>query len=260
MGSKPAAMSFGPGVCISGQSIYEQSSTPKHRIGERLQLGQRVFYYAKAGANITAGRLCESAALLGASTTAQATITIAAAANAGAKDVYVTATTTAQAAGLYDEGWMAIEDVSVTYGVYLYHIRHNEALPTSGSGKVTLYDELHIALTTSDKATLMVNPFKNVQTAAAKGSEVGVIVGVAPISVTSDYYFWLQTWGPCAIFSHDGGLTMGVAHGRSGTTGGDLGKVLVELTGGTATNQIVGIPFYTVADEDAGIILLQIMP
>jgi len=208
MGSIPLSRHFGPGTLFTKQGIYEQSSTAKHRLGERLQVGERVFRYASAGEALAAGLLVQQAALSGADTTLQTACSVAVAASAGDTKVYINAVTTAQAANLFDDGWASIYDASAT-SMYTYRIKTNSALATSGtSSYIELYDPLHIALTTSDKVDLTTNVYKSVIQSPATTSTGGML-GVAPIAVTSGYYFWLQTWGPCAIFSNDGPLTAG---------------------------------------------------
>jgi hypothetical protein len=258
MAYSPSGYNPGPGIVIPAQSIYETSTTAKHKLGDRLQLGGRVFYYASAGAALVAGRLCETATLMGALTTVQSTQAVSVAAVAGDRKLYLTATTTEQTAGLYEDGYVAIEDVTVTYASYLYRIKTNTAIATSGTASyLTLYDPLHIALTTSDKVSLCVNPFKSVVTCAT--TQLGVPIGVAPVAVASGSYCWLQTWGPCSIFSHDGGLAIGAALVPASTTAGDF---LAQAGGSTcdASPQVASGVFYTVADEDAGIVMLAITP
>ena len=111
----PANYNKGLGQIVVAQSIYAQSDSPLHDIGDRLQLGNRVFYYAKAGGSaLAAGFLCETAALAGGVSYNQTACPIAVAAPAGAKQVYVTAISGTQTAGTFDGGWAVFDDDSPT--------------------------------------------------------------------------------------------------------------------------------------------------
>lgn len=183
------------------QGIYQESATKNFPLGTRYRAGDgRVFHYALAGATaLIAGNTQEQAPFGGASTEIQATEAVAVAGSVGDTRVYVTAVTTVQTADLFEDGWLAIWDATTAGMCYLYPIKGNSALAATGTTSyVDLYDPLHIAITTSDQSFLLVNPYKDLVIAAAAGA--GAVVGVAPISVTAAYYFWLATYGPCAVY------------------------------------------------------------
>ncbi len=195
---RPVSQNYGPGAIVVAQSIYEESSTRKHRLGERLQLGDRVFRYACAGEALAAGDAIESAAVGGADTTLQNTCAVTVAAAIGDTKVYANALTTAQTVSLYQEGWMAIWDATTAGISYLYHVKDNTTIALTGTTSYyTLYDPLHIALTTSDQVNLVTNIYKSV--VQSHTAHVGMILGVPTIAITSGYYFWLQTYGPAAV-------------------------------------------------------------
>jgi hypothetical protein len=195
---RPVSQNFGSGALIVSQSIYDESITQKHRLGERLQVGDRVFRYAHSGEALIAGQAIESAAVGGADTTLQNTCAVTVAAKIGDVKVYANALTTAQVASLFADGWMAIWDATAAGISYLYHIRDNSAILTTGtSSYYTLYDPLHIALTTSDQVNVVTNIYKDV--VQSHTAHIGMILGVAPVAITSGYYFWLQTYGPAAL-------------------------------------------------------------
>lgn len=197
--SRPVARHTGPGTLFTQQGIYEESSTAKHELGERLCVGDRTFIYSNAGAAIPGGNLCEQATLGGATTTLQNTCAVTVAAVAGATKVYVNALSNAQTANTFADGYAAIWDATTAGTCFLYRIKSNSALATSGvTSYITLYDELHLALTTSDQVSLIANPYKAVVTATAAAG--GGALGVAPVDISNGYYFWLQTYGPCAVY------------------------------------------------------------
>jgi hypothetical protein len=183
------------------QGIYQESETKKFPLGTRYFAGDgRVFRYAQAGATaLIAGNTQEQSPFGGASTEIQATEAVAVAAAVGDTRLYVTAVTTAQAANLFEDGWVAVWDATTAGMCYLYGIKSHPAILATGTASyIDLYDPIHIALVTSDQTFLIVNPYKDLVIAAAAGA--GAVMGVAPISVTAAYYFWLQTYGPCAVY------------------------------------------------------------
>jgi hypothetical protein len=249
---RPSSINYGVGAVVVQQSIYEESLTMKHRLGERLALGERTFYYAHAGEALIAGQAIESAAVGGADTTLQNTCAVTVAANIGDFKVYANALTTAQVADLYAEGWMAIWDATTAGISYLYRIKSNSAIATTGvTSYYTLYDPLHIALTTSDQVNVVTNLFKDV--VQSHTAHVGMVLGVAPIAITSGYYFWLQTYGPAAVHTVaalDLADSVTASDDTAGTWGKSASNTLVNPMGycihfGTAGE--AGIAFLTIA-------------
>ena len=197
------------------QGIYEESSEQKYPIGtfygEPGPL-HRGFMYAVAGAAITPGKLLATAPFSGAATTLQTAAAISVAALAGDKRIYCTIVTTAQVADHFAGGVAVINDVSITPDdFYTFPIVGNSALATTGTtGYVDLAYGVPVALTTSDKIDLSVNPWKSVIIQPVT-THTGSPAGVSLINVTSNYYFWCQTWGPVGIMSNAGPLTVGAA-------------------------------------------------
>lgn len=204
--------SFGP-YGRPHQGIYTQSSTKEYPIGTfYAEPGplHRGFMYSLAGAAITPGKLLATAALSGADTTLQTAMAVAVAASAGDTRIYLTAVTTAQVADRFKDGIAVINDVSVTPDeFYTFPVVGNSAIAASGtSSYIDLAYGVPVALTTSDKVDLSVNPWYNVIEQPVT-THTGSPAGVAMINVTSGYYFWAQTWGPCGIMSNAGPLTVG---------------------------------------------------
>jgi len=177
----------GFGLIKPSQGIYEESATQKAEIGFRLLVGDRVFRYSYAGGvALAAGKLVKSAQL-----PAEVNKSVAAAASIGAKSV----TVTTAAAQLYlAEGYMVVNDV--TGEGICYKIKSSAANATTAtSTDITLYDPLSVALTTSSQVELYGSPYYDLDLSAAVTDHIS---GIPPIAVTANYYFWLQTWGPCA--------------------------------------------------------------
>jgi hypothetical protein len=191
------------------QSIYEVSTAQKARIGTRLQVGEKVFYYAKAAASVPGGAvLCAPAP----TASHQSAILAVAAATAGARTLSCTSSA-AVAANVYDEGMFGIA-TGATNGLGQCYKVSYQGSGTAGF-TVKLYDGLAQAITSGVGYYLYPSPFNGVNI----GSQVvDVPVGVAPLNVTSGAYFWMQTWGPAAA-QHQGASAVAAAL-RLGTTGG----------------------------------------
>lgn len=235
------------------QGIYEQSSTQEHKLGSRLQLGDRVFRYANAGETLTPAELVQQALYAGATTTLQNTSAVTVAASAGASRIYVNAVTTAQAANLFADGYAAVWDATTAGTSWLFKIKGNSALATSGTTSyVDIYDVLPVALTTDDQVFLMTSPYKSLIQSAA--SATGAAMGIVPVAVTSAYYFWLQTWGPAAVNPEDA-LVSNDAVVRSDGTAGQVCKMTSNTVG-----QIIGYCLHTGTADEAAIVFLTLAP
>lgn len=181
-----APTGFGP--IRPAQGVYEESATAKAKLGTRVQVGDRVFYYAYAGGTaLAAGKIVTPAAVA-----AETNKAVSAAVAAGSYNV----TVTTAAAQLYlAEGYMCVNDADGE-GL-MYKIKASAAnATTSTSTDLILYDPIVTALTTSSEVTLLLSPYYDLDLSAAVTDH---IAGVPPIPVTANYYFWLQTWGPCPI-------------------------------------------------------------
>jgi hypothetical protein len=191
------------------QGIYEVSTTQKTKLGTRLQVGEKVFYYAKAAASVPGGAvLCSPAP----TASHQSGILAVSSADAGAKTLYATSSA-AVAASVYDEGLFGIATGATNGLGQCYKV------VSQGSGTaaftVKLYDGLAQAITSGVGYFLMPSPFNGVNI----GSQVvDIPVGLAPLNVTSGAYFWMQTWGPAAA-QHQAASAVAAAL-RLGTTGG----------------------------------------
>ena len=250
----PSAFNYGPGAVVVAQGIYETSSTKLARLGERLQLGDRVFRYAKSGAAILGGMLVQGPIKGGSDTTLQTTLPVTVAAAAGDSRIYVNALTTAQAADLYADGWASIFDATLA-GPTLFRVKGNSALAVSGvTSYIDLYDATPVALTTSSQIELITNPYNGCITLASATAITGMLLGVAPVYVASGYYFWLQTFGPCSVIPY-AALDLDEYCMPSKDTAGQTQKESV----GTNTMP-VGLTMAIGTAGESAIIYLQILP
>ena len=181
------------GVVGKPKNLFIPEATQRYPLGARFKYGQRTFHYAYAGGvALAAGKLVYST-----DTPAEANVTVGTAAAIGATSIPNITTTAAETA--LDGGMMIVNDVAGQgHG---YEIQSSSAnADTSTSTDVVLRDPLKIALTTSSQVELYSSPYYDLDIA----TDVNHLIAGVPIqAVTKNYYFWLQTWGPCSILIGD---------------------------------------------------------
>jgi len=200
-----------PGINIIKQGIYEESSTPKYRLGDVLRLSDgRAFRYARNGAVALAiGKYVTAVGAV--ETNKQVYAAAIGATSVGLKTSSAQTTST-------QEGYFYVND-GTGQGQY-YKVRYTEAHPSSASHTlVHLYDPLVTAVVASgtSEASLAYNPWTKVVVQAA---QTKFVVGVPLIAVTADYYFWCQTWGICCTLS-GGSDAVGSILSTNGTNFGE---------------------------------------
>ena len=184
------------------QGIYEESSTPKHAIGEKVELADgRCFRYVYTAAAINPGLLVSQDVSATAIVESDGKLT---AASAGATEVTYT-----------DSGTVGSATADQYAGVYLhitddageghqYRIKSNTAA-SSNAVTFTLYDGLVVAVTTDTDVGVTGGLYYNVVGATA-GTD-GIIAGVTTRGLTSNYYGWVQTAGVATILA-DGSIAI----------------------------------------------------
>jgi hypothetical protein len=216
----------------SVQGIKEESSVALHALGQEYYPDGptgRKFKYAKAGATaLVAGKLCQAPA----PDTDVVNVTVAASAAIGAKQVTIDAGG-AVAAGAFNDGFLYINDATGE-GVTAYVIDHHDTMAAAGEMVVYLKSALKVAVTVDvSEATLCANKYNGL--IVAPTTLTSQVVGVAPIAVTANYYFWLQVAGPCyTLINGTPGIGLAVTAGS--TTAGSVDL----LATGTITMPIVG--------------------
>lgn len=188
-------MSLGP-FKRSGfkQGIHGISSSKREELGTlRMLQDGRKFRYAKAGgADLAAGKMgigpsvnsnhANQTGIAAAVATMQLTLTVTAG----------TAIAENQLAG----GFLQIND-SDGEG-YQYSIQSNSAIDSSGTSIILgLNEGLRVAMTTSSEFTLIASPWYG---ATESATEENQPVGIAPVAVTTLYYYWAQTGGVAIAF------------------------------------------------------------
>lgn len=191
-------MGFDLSVGLKYGMEKDTTTGKKHVLGTRGVLPDgRVFRYAVNGAaEIEAANLCQAAVEPSASTHTNA-LNIIGGATSGQTTITVVGVTIA-AADFYAAGYLVIE---VSPGQGMYRIKSHDAITSAATGfGVTLEedDQLTEALTSgTTKVGLRRNPYSSVIIAPTTATHIAV--GVTPVTVPASEYFWLQTWGPCAV-------------------------------------------------------------
>ena len=219
------------------QGIYEQSATAKETLGTiRITQDGRKFRYAKAGASdLVAGKIGLGASLDAAHV--NEAITAAVAIGTYTLDLTVTAGTAIAANGLRG-GYFQVED-GTGEGQNL-QIAGNSAISASGTSiQVSLEDPIRVALDTTSEFSLVRSPWYAVYESAT-GEQMPA--GVAPIAVTTLYYYWAQTGGVANCLQEGTpavGTNLVISTSTAGsvaaaTSGIDIDLPIVGYTYGTA--------------------------
>lgn len=218
LGPNAVARSQRHSPTITKQGIYETSSVALHTLGERLEIGDRVFHYAKAGTVALAdGKLLQGAIVI----STHVDMLVAATSAIGSRKVTVTlGATNAVTENQYAEGYLHFNN-EIPEGT-AYKIANHPAADAAAAVVITLFDPLYKACTISvSKASLTYNPWAGLlvgPTAALTAPPKGV----ALVDVTASYYFWAQTWGPCAVLTNGtivAGQNVGWITGADGAVG-----------------------------------------
>ena len=169
------------------QNLYEQSATQNFPIGTRLQLHDRVFYYALAcGTTAVAMKAGHND---GAESAYNTDAVAYAAGHVGTIRVLDTNT---RAVHYFQNGYLWI--MNLVSGIYQLLKIKDSALGTAAHVDLTLYDPLPFEVPASTFTCIHRNPFASVSFTNSTGK---AMIGVPLIPVTTACYFWIQTWGPC---------------------------------------------------------------
>jgi len=169
-------------------------TTQLHPMGTRMVLPDgRVYYYGQTDGAQTAGAICQSAVGVANHDMDLATNT----ASAGDKSVTVTVGGTAATEDQYKDGYLYVNDG--TGEGHIYKIRQHDAIDSSGSGAINLYDgdAIAVGFAAATIVGLAKNPYKDF--VVYPTTSTGHAVGVAATDFDDDDYGWLQTWGPAAV-------------------------------------------------------------
>jgi hypothetical protein len=182
------------------QDILAQSVTQVYPIGMKLDRDVRRFRYAKGGAALGGlarlvinGNYCPGCT--GHTNEAGFEGAVGFAASIG--DTYIDIADTVARAKDYYQGGMVI-----VYGTTIFHQHYIVRSDLGDGSKVRLYLDRPLAgedITIAMGCTAYLSQYSNARPAANKQVGFEKFVGLPLIPVTLNYYFWMQTKGPCIV-------------------------------------------------------------
>ena len=200
---------------IYGIKPHEISSDQKHQLGSYgVTADGRGYRYAQAGAAACAPGLLQMAVDITAHHEDVAVNTFV----AGDKNITVTLGATAITAGEYEEGFVNITD-ETGQGI-LYKIAHCPAADASADVVITLAEPIVVGAAAATTVTLIRNKYRDIL--PTDGTVTDLPVGVPNVSITADYYGWVQTKGYCSILVGAGDTTPGADITIDDTTAGGV--------------------------------------
>jgi hypothetical protein len=232
------------GNVVPAQGIYEQSATALHKLGDRLQLGDRVFYYSQASEALTAGQLNSYLPTI----ITEDTVTVAHPVGTRRVSVTVSAAVAAQELA---EGYLVVDEG--TGAGEMYKIKSHPAILNGAVGVFELYDPLLTAWATADTDVTLYGSHYRVQQSNAAQTESAA--GVNGISVTDEYYFWNQSYGPAACLLDE---AFGSASGTRGATIGSSTVGSVEAIDAIGESYVGEIIRAAANEEDAKYALIDL--
>lgn len=97
----------------------------------------------------------------------------------------------------YAEGFFWINDD--TGEGHIHRVKSNVAAASGVAGNVILYDPIVVTLGAGATGSLFNSPFRKVIIHPSPAT--AMLVGVNPLAITADYYFWMQVGGPAAVLT-----------------------------------------------------------
>ncbi len=240
-------------VASFAADVFTPHTDQKVKLGTRREMPDgRVFRYAQLGAsNVAAARVVQSVV----PSSNHVNVAVAAAVAAGAVKITLTLGATAVVANEYADGYLYINDAGadVTTEGYLYRIASHPAADASAACEFTLYNDspVVIALTTNSEASLHHNPFRKV--IIHPSPPTAQALGICPVAVTANQYFWLQTRGPAAVLTQ-GTLVAGDFCAPSATVDGAVMPSAAFETDGP----LVGLVMSVNADGEESLVDLRL--
>ena len=233
------------------QGIYEQSPTKKGDLGSVLEFEDgRKFVYSLNGSTDT---LTTGAVIQGpVEASADVGQTIPTGYSIAISDTSVTITTGAEyTANQFQDGWLVIDDGTAGKLGHCRKIKSHPAAESGASLVITVYDAFtDTAVAGTETVSLTKNPYSGVM--LQNNATDGPLLGVAPIDVTADYYFWLQVSGPIAVIGAEASIVAGTS-----MTADNAAETVIMADG--ANDQIIGNAMRSQADDgDAFMVFLTL--
>ena len=236
------------------QSIYEESSTQKYALGQKLVYGDgRVFRYARNGAVALSKALMTSSAAISAYALEELQSTYGANIDVGDYEFDIDVTTGGTwVENEYENGFLVVNKATGIGDIY--KIRANKIDASDDTlMKILLETPIRTALDATSELTFIKHPQRDVivMPTTAEGTPAGVPL----IDVTINYFCWLQTGGiaPLIVDTSET-LVKGGPVGYPGTpnVAGAVGDVEA------ATDAIWGIAVYIATAAECALVDLKL--
>ena len=156
-----------------------------------------VYYWTKNGASAIEACQVVQTAVQASSSAHVAALDVVGATVSGVTTLTITIATTPITADQYKDGQVTID---TSPGQAVYRIKSNPAAASATGAEFILYpdDPLRTALTSgTTKVGLRKNPYQDV--VEMPTAVTGVAVGVTPVAVAANAYFWAQTYGEAVV-------------------------------------------------------------
>ena len=227
-------MAFPQSVNLDYGDEKATSAAKKQRFGTRATTPDgRVFYYSRDnGTGLSAGVIVDGTGAVAAHDMDVA----ATATSVGASTVTIgtSLTITAAQAALYVDGYIMFNDGPGEGESY--RIKSVSTVSGATGAIVTIDDSygFRTALTTASLFGMIYNPYASVKIIDGDGTQTTGPLGVTPLPITADYYFWLQTFGPASVeVSGTTAMTLGNAIEVSEVSSQDGMATLHDSSGAT---------------------------
>jgi len=226
-------MSFPGSVLLSQGDMHKEYSEKRHPLGTRgYTRDGRVFRYAKSAAAISCGRVVQvdPVSALDDALSLAPTTGMSVTYSTNSQIFYLSSGNSIATANNFNDGFIFVSSGSSHIGQYAQiksAPKHAGAADTYADITIFPEDTFSKKLTTACKVGLIKNPYNDVKMQAnvAAGALTGMTVGVTVKAISAaDKYFWLQTWGPCAVITSAAlnlgrRITVATATGSSGCIG-----------------------------------------
>lgn len=184
------------------QDIFEQSATQKFVIGSPKVLDERVYRYTKAITALVAPCTYRLVVATDQILAISDLLSVAPAAPAGGVTINLAVGTFQGGVVAKDEfksGWAEIWPVAGGNQFMWRRIVANSAV-SAGNFSITVDKPLNLAVGVASLVVVHPSIYRAVKMATDAGlAGFQMAVGVPPIPVAINNYFWLQTWGPCVV-------------------------------------------------------------
>ena len=250
-------------ISLRGGEEYESHQYQRHSLGTKATTQDgRVFRYGEMGGTAgVPGKLYQGVVPIAHHTNIACDVARA----AGAVKISATDGGTGAAVDIFAEGYVYINDAAGEG--YTYKIAGGPQQPSgtghavAASGAVITVNlapgySVQTALTTSSEVTFNRNRYKAVILSTT--GTTAPVVGVGVSDVTADYFCWLQTGGPAAVFTDDSVTPLVIAqHARAAD--GVAGAVEHLNRDGTHENeQEIGVVMHINANDEYSLVDLSL--